>query len=74
MPASGSNAIAIALFAIYLSVNLGALLLAAQSQRQPGPRKYLNSTAVTLSEVCGAQLVRHTALSSLARTLTRSPE
>ena len=37
------------LFFIYLSVNLGALLLAAQSQRQP--RSYLNSTAVTLSEI-----------------------
>jgi len=37
------------LFATYLGVNLGALLLAAQSQQQP--RRYLNSTAVTLSEL-----------------------
>ena len=37
------------LFVAYLGVNLGALLLAAQSQRQP--RRYLNSTAVTLSEL-----------------------
>ena len=44
-----SNAVAVALFAIYLGVNLGALLLAAQ--QQSGPRRYLNSTAVTLSEL-----------------------
>ena len=45
----GSTAVAALLFCVYLGVNLGALLLAAQSQRQP--RRYLNSTAVTLSEM-----------------------
>ena len=41
--------VAALIFTTYLGVNLGALLLAAQSQRQP--RRYLNSTAVTLSEL-----------------------
>ena len=36
-------------FCLYLSVHLGALILASASQRQPTP--YLNSTAVTLSEL-----------------------
>jgi len=36
-------------FVVYLSVQLGALLLASASQRQP--TRYLNSTAVTLSEL-----------------------
>lgn len=44
-----SKAASAALFVLYLAVNLGALLLAAKSQRQP--RSYLNSTAVTLSEL-----------------------
>ena len=47
-PPPARGALAIVLFAMYLGVNLGALLLAAESQRQP--RRYLNSTAVTLSE------------------------
>ena len=48
-PPPARGALAIVLFAMYLGVNLGALLLAAESQRQP--RRYLNSTAVTLSEL-----------------------
>ena len=43
------NIVGAALFCLYLGINLGALLLAAQSQREP--RRYLNSTAVTLSEI-----------------------
>ena len=37
------------LFGAYLGVNLSALLLAAASQRQK--QRYLNSSAVTLSEL-----------------------
>jgi len=49
MPDQSGRGIAALLFTMYLGVNLGALLLAANSQRQP--RRYLNSTAVTLSEL-----------------------
>lgn len=49
MPNDGASSAAAALmFTVYLGVNLGALLLASRTARQP--RRYLNSTAVALSE------------------------
>ena len=74
--------IAALLFSVYLGINLGALLLASQSQRQP--RKYLNSTAVTLSElikfalsliaVCGSAPSLSAAVRIVMRTLLGMPD
>ena len=47
--AAREQLIGVVLFAMYLGINLSALLLAAQSQQKE--KRYLNSTAVTLSEV-----------------------
>jgi len=48
-PPNGNKGLAALCFCLYLATNLGALLLASASQR--APTRYINSTAVTLSEV-----------------------
>ena len=63
----GSTAVAALLFCVYLGVNLSALLLAAQSQRQP--RRYLNSTAVTLSEMLKFAWIQYLALAFIVYVL-----
>ena len=48
-PPPSNRGLAALCFCLYLATNLGALLLASASQR--APTRYINSTAVTLSEV-----------------------
>ena len=81
MPAR-EHVVGMVLFAMYLCINLSALLLAAQSQQQP--RRYLNSTAVTLSEVLklitsiiaiyGTSKSATAALNVIVRTLFGMPD